>query len=111
MLESVLTVRWLDGDRVETAWRSRGDPGSRDHKFHSSNKQCIEQVHWQRLQIRQIWTSVDQQSHAYRSSDHQDLSDRRARHEADYRRACRRDRVRRLEVQARSRRAGLSMAT
>ena len=41
MLESVLTVRWLDGDRVETAWRSRGDPGPRDHKVHSSSKQWI----------------------------------------------------------------------
>ena len=55
MLESVLTVRWLDGDRVETVWRSRGDPDPGDRRFHSSSKQRTKQVHGQRPQIRQIW--------------------------------------------------------
>ncbi len=63
-------------------------------KFHLSNKQSIKQVHWQRPQIRQIWTVADRRSRAYRRSDHHDLSDRRARLAASYRRAFRRDRVR-----------------
>jgi hypothetical protein len=63
-------------------------------QFHLSSKQSIKQVHWQRPQIRQIWTVADRRSRAYRRSDHHDLSDRRARLAASYRRACRRDRVR-----------------
>jgi len=45
MLESVLTVRWLDGDRVETVWRSRGDPDPGDRRFHSSSKPAGDRVH------------------------------------------------------------------
>jgi len=54
MLESVLTVRWLDGDRVETVWRSRGDPDPGDRRFHSSSKPAGDRVHIN-AQITTIW--------------------------------------------------------
>ena len=56
MLESVLTVRWLDGDRVETVWRSRGDPDPGDRRFHSSSKPAGDRVHIN-AQVTTIWAA------------------------------------------------------
>src|ERR1700748_3024014 len=56
MLESVLTVRWLDGDRVKTVWRSRGDPDPGDRRFHSSSKPPGDRVHIN-AQVTTIWAA------------------------------------------------------